>query len=343
MPVLEWERKVKTDIMRNAIVMAAGKGTRMHSETSKIMHPILDRPMLGYTLDALKQVHADRVIVIVGYQKESIMEAYPQLEYAVQEPQLGTGHAVMQASALEGEEGMTLILNGDVPLIQPETLEKLYAAASGADGAVLTAVMEDGAHYGRIVRNEDGEVTAIVEAKDCTEEQKKIREINTGIYCFDNRALFAGLKQLTNDNAQHEYYLPDLVKIFTREGKKIAAVQVEDKVETAGINDCVELAQAEAWMRDKINLQHMKNGVQICDPKRTVIGPDVIIGHDVVIHPDTEITGDSEIGDFSEVFSGSYIHNSKLGKHSSTRLCTIEGIQIEDGEQVAPFTVRKNL
>ncbi len=327
--------------MRNAIVMAAGKGTRMHSETSKIMHPILDRPMLGYTLDALKKVHADRVIVIVGYQRESIMQAYPGLEYAVQEPQLGTGHAVMQATALENEEGMTLILNGDVPLIQPETLEELYAAASRADGAVLTSVVEDGAHYGRIVRDENGEVAAIVEAKDCTEEQKKINEINTGIYCFDNRALFDGLKKLTNDNAQHEYYLPDLVSIFRQEGKKISAVQVKDRVETAGINDCVELAQAEEWMRDKINLQHMKNGVQIHDPKRTVIGPDVVIGHDVVIHPDTEILGSSTLGDYCEVFSGTSIRNSQLGSHSSARLCIIEESQIEDGEEVQPFTIRR--
>lgn len=327
--------------MRNAIVMAAGKGTRMHSETSKIMHPILDRPMLGYTLDALKQVHADRVIVIVGYQRDSIMQAYPGLEYAVQEPQLGTGHAVMQASALENEDGMTLILNGDVPLIQPETLEELYAAAAEADGAVLTSVVEDGAHYGRIIRNADGEVIAIVEAKDCSEEQKKIREINTGIYCFDNKALFAGLKKLTNDNAQHEYYLPDLVKIFTSEGKKIAGVPVKDRVETAGINDCAELAEAEEWMRNRINLKHMKNGVQLHDPKRTVIGPDVIIGHDVIIHPDTEILGVSRLGDYCEVFSGTSIRDSQLGNHSSARLCIIEESQIKDGEQVQPFTIRR--
>lgn len=175
--------------MRNAIILAAGKGTRMKSELNKVMHPIIDRPMLAYIIEALKAIHVERIIVVVGYQAESIMEAFPDVEFAIQAEQLGSGHAVMQATMLEGEEGETLIINGDGPCIQPETLEKLYDMNKEASLTLLTSILEDGAHYGRIVRNEEGNVSMIVEAKDCTPSQKEIREINAGMYCFKNKDL----------------------------------------------------------------------------------------------------------------------------------------------------------
>ena len=163
--------------MRNAIVLAAGKGTRMKSDRSKVIHTIIDRPMLAYIIDALRAVSVQRIVVIVGYQAESIKEAFPDVEFALQQPQLGTGHAVMQATQLKDEDGDTLIINGDGPCIQPETLEKLFQTNQDASLTLLTSVLDDGAHYGRIVRDENGHVQAIVEAKDCTEEQKKICEI----------------------------------------------------------------------------------------------------------------------------------------------------------------------
>ena len=160
--------------MRNAIVLAAGKGTRMKSDRSKVMHTIIDRSMLAYIIDALRAVSVERIVVIVGYQAESIKEAFPDVEFALQQPQLGTGHAVMQATQLKDEDGDTLIINGDGPCIQPETLEKLFQTNQDASLTLLTSVLDDGAHYGRIVRDENSHVQAIVEAKDCTEEQKQI-------------------------------------------------------------------------------------------------------------------------------------------------------------------------
>ena len=277
--------------MRNAIVLAAGKGTRMKSDRSKVIHTIIDRSMLVYIIDALRAVSVQRIVVIVGYQAESIKEAFPDVEFALQQPQLGTGHAVMQATQLKDEDGDTLIINGDGPCIQPETLEKLFQTNQDASLTLLTSVLDDGAHYGRIVRDENGHVQAIVEAKDCTEEQKKICEINAGMYCFKNRDLFDNLDKLTTNNAQNEYYLTDLVKILANQGKVVKGLVVEDRDEVMGINDCVELNKAYEWMRNRINNNWLKEGVQIVDPKRTVIGKDVKIGHDVIIHPNVEILG----------------------------------------------------
>ena len=239
--------------MRNAIVLAAGKGTRMKSDRSKVIHTIIDRPMLAYIIDALRAVSVQRIVVIVGYQAESIKEAFPDVEFALQQPQLGTGHAVMQATQLKDEDGDTLIINGDGPCIQPETLEKLFQTNQDASLTLLTSVLDDGAHYGRIVRDENGHVQAIVEAKDCTEEQKKICEINAGMYCFKNRDLFDNLDKLTTNNAQNEYYLTDLVKILANQGKVVKGLVVEDRDEVMGINDCVELNKAYEWMRNRIN------------------------------------------------------------------------------------------
>lgn len=298
--------------MRNAIVLAAGKGTRMKSELSKLMHPIIDRPMLAYIIDALRAVNVERIVVVVGYQAESIKEAFPELEFALQEPQLGTGHAVMQCTQLADADGDTLIINGDGPCIQPETLEKLYKDNENASLTLLSAVLEDGAHYGRIVRNENGTVEAIVEAKDCTPEQREIKEINAGMYCFKNRELFEYIKELKPNNAQKEYYLTDMVKILVSKGKTVNASIIEDRDEVMGINDCVELNRAYKWMQHIINIDWMKNGVQIVDPERTVIGKDVKIGHDVIIHPNVEVLGNSVIEDFVEILPGSYLKNTTV-------------------------------
>ena len=302
--------------MRNAIVLAAGKGTRMKSDRSKVMHTIIDRPMLAYIIDALRAVSVERIVVIVGYQAESIKEAFPDVEFALQQPQLGTGHAVMQATQLKDEDGDTLIINGDGPCIQPETLEKLFQTNQDASLTLLTSVLDDGAHYGRIVRDENSHVQAIVEAKDCTEEQKKICEINAGMYCFKNRDLFDNLDKLTTNNAQNEYYLTDLVKILANQGKVVKGLVVEDRDEVMGINDCVELHKAYEWMRNRINNNWLKEGVQIVDPMRTVVGKDVKIGHDVIIHPNVEILGNTEIGDFVEILPGTYLSDSKVEAHA---------------------------
>lgn len=326
---------------RNAIVLAAGKGTRMKSELSKVMHPIIDRPMLGYILDALKAVHVERIVVVVGYQAQSIMDAYPDVEFAMQMPQRGTGHAVMQCTQLKEEEGQTLIINGDGPCIQPETLEKLFEANENASCTLLTSVLEDGAHYGRIVRDEQGNVTSIVEAKDCTDQQKKICEINAGMYCFNNQDLFNNIDQLTTNNAQNEYYLTDMIKILYSQGKQINGMVIEDRDETMGINDCIELNKAYTWMRNRINFNWMAQGVQIVDPNRTVIGKDVKIGHDVIIHPNVEILGNTIIGDFTEILPNSYLNNVIVENSVTINCSKLEDTQIKEGSVVEPFTYKK--
>ena len=328
--------------MRNAIVLAAGKGTRMKSDRSKLMHTIIDRSMLAYIIDALRAVSVQRIVLIVGYQAESIKEAFPDVEFALQQPQLGTGHAVMQATQLKDEDGDTLIINGDGPCIQPETLEKLFQTNQDASLTLLTSVLDDGAHYGRIVRDENGHVQAIVEAKDCTEEQKKICEINAGMYCFKNRDLFDNLDKLTTNNAQNEYYLTDLVKILANQGKVVKGLVVEDRDEVMGINDCVELNKAYEWMRNRINNNWMKEGVQIVDPKRTVIGKDVKIGHDVIIHPNVEILGKTEIGNFVEILPGSYLNNSKIEDRAVVDSSKVVDSCIDEGTVVGPMSYVSN-
>lgn len=298
--------------MRNAIVLAAGKGTRMKSNKSKVMHSIIDRPMLAYIIEALREVHVERIVVVVGYQADSIKEAFPDVEFALQEPQLGSGHAVMQATQLKDEEGDTIVINGDGPCIQPETLEKLFETNKDASLTLLTSVLEDGAHYGRIIRDENGAVTGIVEAKDCSEEQKKICEINAGMYCFKNKDLFDNLNKLTTNNAQHEYYITDLVQILADQGKLVKGYVVEDRDEVMGINDCVELHKAYEWMRNRINLNWMREGVQIVDPLRTVIGKDVKIGKDVIIHPNVELLGSTVVEDNVEILPNSYLKDAHV-------------------------------
>lgn len=320
--------------MRNAIVLAAGKGTRMRSEKNKIMHPLIDRPVLAYVLEALQEAGAERIVVITGYQAESVQEAFPQMEFALQQPQLGTGHAVMQAKMLENEDGQTLIINGDGPCIQPETLKALYEANEDASLTLLTSILPEGGNYGRIVRDENGKFEAIVEARDCTDEQKKICEVNAGIYCFNNKDLFAGLKELKNDNAQNEYYLTDLVKILNDQSKKVQGIPVEDTDEVQGLNDPIELYSTLSWLQNKINKDWMKQGVQIVDPARTLIGKDVRIGHDVIIWPNTEILGDSVIEDYAEILPGSHIVSSTIKEGASTQMSVIEESLVAANEKV---------
>ena len=235
--------------MKNAVIMAAGKGTRMKSDLPKVLHEISGKPMVRIICDNLKEAGADRVVAIVGYRHDLVEENMKgQCEFAVQEPQLGTGHAVMQAKQLEGEDGITVVANGDCPCVRPSTYASLYTACEGADMVVLTAEPEDTASYGRVIRNEDGTVEKIVEFKDCTEEEKAVREINTGIYAFNNKALFEGLKLLKNDNAQQEYYITDLVEILKGLGKTVKAVKAPEWEEVQGVNDQEELKRAQAYL-----------------------------------------------------------------------------------------------
>ena len=320
-------------MQKNAIILAAGKGTRMKSEKNKVMHMLIDRPILAYPMDALKKAGADRIVIVAGYQADSLKQAFPEAEFAMQKEQLGTGHAVMQCTVLKDEPGLTLVMNGDVPCLKAETLERLYQEAQNHSLVLLSAILEDGAHYGRVARDENGAVKAIVEAKDCNESQKQIREINAGVYCFNNRDLFDSLDKLTTNNAQHEYYLTDLVKILADKGKSVQAIAA-DPDEMAGINTVSELADVYTWMKDNINRHWLENGVQIVDPARTVIGKDVKFGHDVIIWPDTHILGNTTIGDYVEILPQTWVNNSQIGDHSKIQASILDDAQIPEHSSV---------
>ncbi|MEG0960476.1 MAG: bifunctional UDP-N-acetylglucosamine diphosphorylase/glucosamine-1-phosphate N-acetyltransferase GlmU [Erysipelotrichaceae bacterium] len=300
--------------MKSAIILAAGKGTRMKSAFNKVMHPVSNKPMIAHIVANLKKAGVSKIVVVVGHGADSVKELLQdEVTYALQEPQLGTGHAVQQASALQGLGGDTLVLNGDGPLIQPETIVATFKAMEGNAMVVLTSILEDGAHYGRIVRNENDDVVKIVEAKDCTEKQLEICEINTGLFCFKNELLFEGLKEIKNDNAQNEYYLTDLVEIFNHHHQKVKAMIVADPNEAMGVNDRVDLAKANAWLKQFVNHKHMLNGVSIIDPNNTYIDPEVEIGRDTIIYPNVHIEGNTKIGNNVEILSGSFLRNACIG------------------------------
>ena len=299
--------------MKSAIVLAAGKGTRMKSSLCKVMHPVLNKPMIGHIIAALRAAEVDRIIVVVGHGANSVKEyLQDDVEYALQEPQLGTGHAVMQAKALAEEDGDTIIVNGDGPCIQKETILKAFAANQNYACTVLTSVLADGERYGRIVRNRDGMVEKIVEAKDCSAEELAIKEINTGIFCFKTSKLFDGLKEITTNNAQNEYYLTDLVEIFHKHNEKVNAMIVDDAEETMGVNDRVDLAKANSWMKKHINHKHMLNGVTILDPDNTYIDADVEIGEDTTIYPNVHLQGNTKIGSHVTILPNSFLRNALI-------------------------------
>jgi len=284
----------------HAVVLAAGQGTRMKSKLYKVLHPVCGKPMVQHVTDTLAAMQVDDVVVVVGHGAEAVRATLgDRVAYALQSEQLGTAHAVQQAVPhLLDKEGTTFILYGDVPLLSEETLRALlvYHEEQNAAATVLTADMADPTGYGRIIRNEAGEVLRIVEHKDATDEQRAIREINTGIYCFDNKKLITALSQVKNDNVQGEYYVTDCIGILRDAGEKVVAYIAKDPDETMGVNDRVQLAQAESYMRRRINERHMRNGVTIQDPASTYIEADVVIGPDTYILPGTHLRGKTVVG-----------------------------------------------
>ncbi len=294
-----------------AIVMAAGKGTRMKSKKSKLVHQIYGKELVKRAVENARKAGIDDVIAVVGYQKEQIQAVLGDtVKYAIQEEMLGTGHAVMQAKKyLEGKEGKVVILSGDVPILRPTTIKALIEKSIERKeyATLLTAIYDNPSGYGRIIRDEGGNVKAIVEHKDATEMQKEIKEINAGIYCFDIKELLNALDSITSDNAQGEYYLTDVIKIMNDKGLKTGAVIVEDNTEILGVNDKIQLELLTRVLRLRINSEHMRNGVTIEDINTTYIYDDVEIGADTVIHPNTTIKSGVKIGEDCEIGPNAYI------------------------------------
>lgn len=303
-----------------AIVMAAGKGTRMKSKNSKLVQKIYGKEIVKRAVENAQKAGVRDIVAVVGYKKEEVMKVLgDNIKYAYQDEMLGTGHAVMQAKEyLKGKKGKVLVLNGDVPLIRPETLNKLIEKSieNKEYATLLTAIYDDPTGYGRIVRDEGGNIEGIVEEKDTTPEQKKIKEINAGIYCFDIEALLKALEKVTPNNKQGEYYITDVIQIMNDSGLKTGAVLVEDNTEILGINDRIQLGILTKVLQMRINTELMKNGVTIEDTNTTYIYDDVEIGMDTVIHQNTTIKSGVVIGEDCEIGPNSYIREGcKLANH----------------------------
>lgn len=300
---------MKENIM--AIVMAAGKGTRMKSKKSKLVQKIYGKEIVKRAVENAENAGVSDIVVVVGYQKEEVMAVLGDtVKYAYQDDMLGTGHAVLQAKEyLQGKKGRVLVLNGDVPLLRPETLNKLLEKSieNKEYATLLTAIYDNPYGYGRIIRDEGGNVSAIVEEKDITDDQKEIKEINAGIYCFDIEELLAALEELKPNNAQGEYYITDVIGIMNKKGLKTGAVVVEDNTEILGVNDRIQLEMLTKVLQMRVNTELMKNGVTIEDINTTYIYDGVKIGMDTVIHPNTIIKSDVEIGEDCEIGPNSYI------------------------------------
>lgn len=326
---------------RYAVILAAGQGTRMKSKLYKVLHPVCGKPMVSHVVDEVRSLGLEETVVIIGHGAEKVREQLGDaVTYALQEEQLGTGHAVLQAeSFLSGKEGTTIVLCGDTPLITAETMTALlrHHEAEKAKTTVLTATAHDPTGYGRVLRNEAGLVERIVEHKDATDAEKQVKEINTGTYCFDNAALFTALKSVNNNNAQGEYYLPDVIEILQKQGEKIAAFHTDDFSETLGVNDRVALAEAEQIMRDRINVHWMRNGVTMIDPKQTYISKDAVIGQDTVLYPGTVITGRTVIGEGCTIGPATEIESSRILDHTVIKQSVIEESEIGSEVNIGPY------
>lgn len=326
---------------RLAIILAAGKGSRMKSDIYKVLHKLNGQTMVEHILDTLEAARLDRIITIIGHGAEAVKEVVgDRSAFALQREQLGTAHAAQQAQdLLEDETGSTLVINGDTPLLTPETVEAAFAyhEAEQAKATVLTAIISDPFAYGRVIRQGDGSVVKIVEEKDASPEERQIQEVNTGTYIFDNQALFQALKAVDNDNAQGEYYLPDVIEILKNQGHPVAAYTLADEEEALGINDRISLAKASQLMNARIIRRHMAQGVTFVDPGASYVELGVSIGQDTVIEPGVMLKGHSQIGSHCVIGAHSQIIDSQLGDGVVVQQSVIESSALEDGVTVGPF------
>jgi bifunctional UDP-N-acetylglucosamine pyrophosphorylase / glucosamine-1-phosphate N-acetyltransferase len=326
------------------VVLAAGKGTRMKSGLPKVLHRAAGLPLIEHVLRAADVLHPTSIVIVVGHQAGLLKGALGKrlgLSFALQDPQLGTGHALLQAEpALKGARGTLLLLSGDVPLLRAETLVRLREVheGRGAAATVLTAQVDAPDGYGRIVR-EEGRIAAIVEHKDASTSERALNEINSGIYAFDLAPLFDALREIGSSNAQGEHYLPDLVRIYRRRGLPVETVVIEDPREILGVNSRSELVEVAAVLKTAKNEALMADGITIVDPATTYIGPDVSVGADTIIHPGVYLEGRTRIGTGCEIHSGVRIVDSTVDDGVViNNFCVIVESHVASGARIGPFS-----
>jgi bifunctional UDP-N-acetylglucosamine pyrophosphorylase/glucosamine-1-phosphate N-acetyltransferase len=332
----------------HVVILAAGKGTRMKSARPKVLHRVAGRPMIDQVLQTASALSPTSITVVVGHQAElvqSTLKGRPGLTFVVQEPQLGTGHALLQAEpALDGASGTLVLLSGDVPLLTAGTLKSLVDRhiSSRAAATVVTANVDEPHGYGRIVRTSSPDrsgqqIARIVEERDATADERAIREINSGIYAFALDGLFDRVRRIGADNAQREYYLPDLVTIFRREGRPVETVSAPAR-EILGINSRSELAAVSRRMRDQKNAELMAAGVTLEDPATAYIDDEVTIGPDTIIHPGVTLEGSTTIGAGCEIHSGVRIVSSRIGNRAIVyNHCVLVEARVADDARIGPF------
>lgn len=323
-----------------SIILAAGQGTRMKSNTVKVLHKILGKPLIAYSIEAARYVGVEEICVVVGHQAEDVKNAIGNdVEYAVQEEQLGTGHAVMRAGNFIPESGEVIVLYGDTPLITGESLKQMLQFHREKKNAVtvLSAIVGDPNGYGRIIREEDGSFMKIVEDKDATDKQKGINEINGGMYIFEGPLLKYALTKINNNNEQKEYYLTDAVGVLLSEGYNVDAIAVSDSYDILGVNSRTQMAEVTAIMKARINNKHMENGVEFIDPDNTYIEPDVIIGKDTIIEPGCMLKGKTIIGEGCFVGYNTKIESSHINNKVHIESSVIRESYIDEDSNIGPF------
>jgi len=327
-----------------AVILAAGKGTRMKSGLVKVLHQAAGRPMIAWPVDAARAAGAKKIVLVVGHQADTVKAGFKDAEdisCALQEEQLGTGHAVACARpALRDFQGTVLILCGDTPLLRAKTLAQLIRQhrENRAAITVLTAVVDNPFGYGRVIRDADSQVSAIVEQKDATPEQQSVREINSGIYCMESDFLFNNIDSVSSDNAQGEFYLTDLIGIANSKSARCMSVTADDCDEIMGVNDRAQLAAASRILRQRINQQLMVSGVTIIDPGQTYIDHGVVIGCDCIIHPNSCISGTTVIGSGCTIEPGASISNCRIGNNCRIKASSVlEDSELHDDVSVGPM------
>ena len=323
-----------------AIILAAGQGTRIKSKLPKVLHKACGKEMVNHVIDTMRAAELDEVNVIIGKGAELVKErtSSRNVSYSLQEEQLGTGHAVMcTKDFLKGKSGVVAIFTGDAPLIKEDTVKNLIETHIKEENfaTLLTSVIDNPTGYGRIIR-ENNEVDRIVEHKDCSENELKVNEINAGMYCFDIESLLESLDKLSNDNAQGEYYLTDVIGILKSENKKVGAM-ITDFEETIGVNSRAELSVVEGILRKRINRKHLDNGVTLIDENSTYIGQDVVIGQDTIIYPNTVLEGKTVIGEDCVIYQNSRLNNAVIGNETTIESSVIIDSKVGDNTTVGPF------